>query len=872
MFQPYLQWVFQKRNLLAITFMAAQTIVFPIEGTITGKEAITLRRVIEFWKDGDYEIAKKQIHQFLEHFPNSEAKDHLCLMLGDLYFQEKNYQKAYSTYERICSEELADQSLFSRLYSLSQLQDYRGVIELSDLYFKKDRDQQEQLQVHYLTADALVRVAITSDVESKKQWTEKASFHAKYLEKTSYADDFHFAFAELQKMVQNYPLAIQTYFLLADKHPEKKEELLFEAGTTQLFIDKPAALKTFKTIISLKGKSAQAAVFNYLSLLLEAEKYEEFLQAYQEYQDQIPETKSALIQFYIGKSYFALNQFDEAKKPLLKFMQEISDKERELKPTLIYLTHCAQATSDLPLLSHVITQMKNFFPTDLDLAKSLLIRAKLSIDAKECEAACRDIEEILNTFPTFGNQESLLYTSAFLLFQEQKWRESQALFVNFLEKYPESSKINFVYKHLINSAIKLENKELAISYLSLLLDHQVKQEEKQETQFLLIKMLYETYQYEKALCQLDKYINEFAGAANLYEAHLLSANCHYSLQSRPEFFIFHAEKILSLKPDLLQKNLLHLHLFNAYTLLGNCENQAADHLYTALLNGNMTIKWENQLWLTHFYLAKSIDNQENYERTKYLVNKALSSTCDPLSLETLLLQYADLLTCKGITEEKIDILTALVKRQTTEKFIDWQYERRTLLELAKAYEKTQEIKKALTIYNDLIDSSTYSPSYTGMAALLHRSRILISELPLQERVRDNVAFLNILNDLKELQIRKNIQSEPIHLEAALDYALWRSGILLDPEQKERYAFLLNRIKEDFTSEEDIISKVYLATRHQFQEKEELFQTYISYLNAQIMKVNGEGNKAKIAMQTLLSQPHLHPYLRDRIQTELNSYE
>ena len=53
-------------------------------GETTPKEALTLRRITEYWKDGDYAAVKRQISYFLEKNPNSNLRDHLHAILDDL--------------------------------------------------------------------------------------------------------------------------------------------------------------------------------------------------------------------------------------------------------------------------------------------------------------------------------------------------------------------------------------------------------------------------------------------------------------------------------------------------------------------------------------------------------------------------------------------------------------------------------------------------------------------------------------------------------------------------------------------------------------------------------------------------------------------
>ena len=71
------------------------------------EEAFLVRRIAEFWKDGDYQIVQSQIMTFLEKYPDSQLKDHLKGILGDLYLQKDNYDHALSLYSEIGNRECA---------------------------------------------------------------------------------------------------------------------------------------------------------------------------------------------------------------------------------------------------------------------------------------------------------------------------------------------------------------------------------------------------------------------------------------------------------------------------------------------------------------------------------------------------------------------------------------------------------------------------------------------------------------------------------------------------------------------------------------------------------------------------------------------
>ena len=98
--------------------------------------------------------------------------------------------------------------------------------------------------------------------------------------------------------------------------------------------------------------------------------------------------------------------------------------------------------------------------------------------------------------------------------------------------------------------------------------------------------------------------------------------------------------------------------------------------------------------------------------------------------------------------------------------------------------------------------------------------------------------------LKDLQIRKSIASEPMHLESAIDYAMIRSSLVPSEKYDEQLRFLLLRVKEDFTSRKDLWSKDYHTARLQQPDKDLIYQAYMMLIDAHTASI-----ESKIALKT-----------------------
>ena len=115
-------------------------------------------------------------------------------------------------------------------------------------------------------------------------------------------------------------------------------------------------------------------------------------------------------------------------------------------------------------------------------------------------------------------------------------------------------------------------------------------------------------------------------------------------------------------------------------------------------------------------------------------------------------------------------------------------------------------------------------------------------IPVQSRRLEDEKMIEILTVLKELQIRRTLIHEPIHLEAAIDYCALRSSLEPPDKQDECQLRLLKRAKEEFSTNEGLWSKDYHSNRALHPEKDYIYQAYMTLINAHIARL--EANAAK----------------------------
>lgn len=887
---------------------------FSEQAFATPKEALMLRRITEYWKDGDYGTVKRQIVSFLEKNPDTALYDHLNAMLGDLYFQERNFRQALATYDLIANPEIREKTFFNHLQAQFEMRDYLTVIESAERFLKEHRNREAPMQVkiRYLLGESYFRHALKcGDIADKTHYLKMAKPHYKMLSQTKYSERVLFPLAEIHRLLREDDRAAGLYLNLAEKYPEHRERFLFQAGILQINQDKEEAIKTFYKVHEMGGKRSRLAAFNRLILLYQNESYEEFLAYYNDVISLMPEQKVPLLEFYEGRSFYALGDYQQAVMPLENYVTKAKGRSKELKTAHLLLVNCSRYLKDISLLERTMYSYKSTFPKDAEVPKVLMIHSQMCRENGNYTQALNDLKMLTTDYPAYEDAEAVLYDYGLLLSQMDRWIEAREMFCTFLDRYPHSERKSGAWRHLLNCCIEeiknptQENSDLTKrTFVEILTgaleqDHVLSDREKKQYQIALMKCRCELGEYDRVMPMLSQYLHDTYESEFLAEGHLLMALCHQKSNADLTPFIQHAEKALSHNPKLSDHDILHLELYNAYLTKGmHAEDegnrnyffiQAADHLFASEAWKERAIKWENHLWLANHFYHLALDGKvDDIKKAQALFSdllgfdketKVLNISSDNLHLEKEVLKYAHLLEVNKEQKEQIALLEALVKKQEEHAGLPWKLKRRAVLELAKAYEKDGQIQHALNSFRFLVKSSGKISSMVASTAQLHLAKLEYQLLKPQQRVSENPEMISILHTLKDLQIQKKLRCEPIHLEAALQYAEIREALADDHQEGKNGLFFYKRMMEDFDGVGDPISEEYNRLRDENPEKGGIVNAYMHYLDAQMLlcqaKMARKEKKLDKALQfeeealqtlnTLLTyEEYLQPYLYDRV--------
>lgn len=833
------------------------------------EESLELRRIAEYWKEKDYKTVKSQIRDFLAKHPKNSYTDQLYAMLGDLSFQERNFLEAVANYDKIQGKEFRQHSQFHRLHCLYEVARYDDFISAADRFLKDPSAKADEINtVRFELGEIYFCMAYAPENQKRKKELMKVALSEyQQLMQTKYSDMTLLPQAQIFAFLEERQRAASLFILLSHKHQDKQEEYLFQAASLQIHFDKNAAIETFGTLYELGGKSAPKAAFNQLNLLFQEKRYRDFILKHDKAGKYITQDKASVIQYYLGKSLFLTHDYAKAIEPLTQCLASKALDRTQEKSALVSLIACAHEAKDLSLFERALVSLKAEFAHDDETANIVLMHAQLCRDKKEWSKARSGMRELLEMNPQHPQKEALLYDQALLLLQEEKWQESVFAFEAFLKEFPQSAYRTNALRQIVNCRLedmkhasvgteKVKKEQfLAVLNASLQEKKTFLPTEKQKMRYLLGKTQFELGNYDESISTLSEYVRDFSKDLSAADAYLLLAYAHYKGERDDIHFALNAEKALALNPKLQGAIDLHLTLFNTYlSLAGKAHDdektemitRAADHLFLAL---DKPASQQNMRWLAGYYYKQYKSGKESAtERTSYVLEKILGVeknsfvfeiTQQTLEKEAEALKLAELYKKTGRFKEDIQLLEALSKEYHTHPNFSWKYQRMAQFELGKAYLMTGDKEKASKSFEQLILSSSHVSSYFALAATVEKAKLDFSSLKSTDKHEDSQALQGICNTLKDVQIKRKLHSEPIHLEAALCYVECKSQLVPAPQRNSRMIFLLGQMKENFSSKGDPLVQQYFSAATQFPDKERLCHHYLTFIDIEIQRLRAE---------------------------------
>jgi tetratricopeptide (TPR) repeat protein len=846
----------------------------------SSEEALFARRIIEFWRDEEYPLVRKQIQEFLSIYPSSSFSESFYVIMGDISFKEKNIERALEWYEKIHSSSFILKTQENKANCLYRLKKYSLLENFLEPLVKNTASLPQHLATlfPFYYAESLFRQALLeNDLLEKKDLCEKALPYYKYVLDSDFDTPVRFALADLYHIIGEYPEAATLYLSLAEETPDKYESLLFAAARIIAYYDKGLSRDTLMRLIEKKGEKAHEAAYSWLVLSFEGEYYSDIIAHKISLESSTAAPQTPFLFFALGKSFFVEEDYISALLYFEKYLSSTPSPSSRMRNALFMTIEASRNISEIPSLSYAVDLFEKSFPQDPKLPEVLFSYAITLKDKDPCRTQAT-LSRILRKYPSFPHRDGVTYELALILYSQGLWEESHTILTTLISSYPESSYVQAALQNLVNVSLRLvETHEEHLSeglQHQLVLDirraldssHPLEHNIKESYKLHLAHALYNTKKYDDVIEVLSSFVQDFPASPSLSQAHYLLTLCYHTLHDN-EFTFIHGERTLALNGAIEEKAALHRILFSSSLALAqrNVEEEtqtmyfdkAAYYLYLIFDDGSHSIKNDNKLWLVSHYFTPLQEYMKsswhhNLEESGYLTEahkaKKLFQNIlsldeetrlspideDTLALETTLYKYTLLLGWLNIPEEKESLLTQICEYYSKEPSWAWKMKDQVYMSLGELYEETGKTSQALATFLPLLSNDALDAP-TRHYAQLHHARLVLQSHDLS--VLDDADVEEALKTLKNLQIRKKLANEPIYLEAALAYA---EAMALRPSTSsghktyhESLRFYLSRMKEDFSIHKDIWSKDYEASRALLPEKDFIYQAYIMLIDARI---------------------------------------
>jgi tetratricopeptide (TPR) repeat protein len=866
---------------------------------IPSKDAQFLKRMKEYWKEGDYDLAKRQIRSYLEENPSCGLGEELHLLLGDLYLKDGNFESALEEYNLITKESLRDKTLYNKVLCLYETGKTQELADISGTFASSEALNLEQKNsIRYLCAYALFEY-LGSQEEKDSDITKRTKELFEDCKGTSFENLSFYPLAKLYESEGQKKEAASYYEAASRAHPDQKADLLFQAALLRSEVAPELAIAGFEEIVSLDSPKQSSALYNCLLLHYKLSEFSELVAMYERHQSLIDPSLHVSVANLVGKSLYHLKQFEKATPFLLESLSANLPEDSE-RTTQLMVLECAHKTGNVELYESTFRSRKSSLAADENYPQAHLVYLDL---LKTKEKHLEFIEESKNFIlqnPRHIERERVLWEVAYHLYQSKNWKEADGFFETLVQDYPDSTYAVNAWRLSLNCSLSTLSEsspeDLPLKRAALITKIQKVLEqpnllssiEKETFSFEIVKNLFLMDRFEETLKAIPAVSAINPQSRFLQEMELIQTLCYLSNPNQRDLFIEDAERLLKTRSYVPEADKIRLHLFNAYVQKAGELSEdkqphlfdlAAKHLYVVFESRHTPIKKENLEWLSeHYYaLAKHLESEDSalaikeecQVRAISLLEFLLAADEAPLKEESelQLMRLSDLLTLTGQPEKKAAFLSRFLDPKA---LVQTPIQKQLLLELAKTYQTLGEAPKALDLYAHLIEN--YPFSKVRAQAILNRSQLLFTYLPEDQKTEENTIFLTNLNDLKDLEAQRSLVSEPLHLEAGLEYIKWKAFLVKDVKaQKEKTIHLLRLFKENFEAEEMPKEMDEPAVAG----KKQILVSYLTFVDAEILRLESSlseseedakalSAKAATRLQELCQWSSLPQELKSRI--------
>ena len=603
------------------------------------------------FEDGFYDVAIRYIDQLFQEYPQTEKRIQAKLLLGQCYFFQSQYLKAYDTFQSLLEHtEFKDATLF-----------WLGETYLKGSDYKKANEQYRQLislfpeseyapQAYYSLGWSYF---VQQDLKKAKEIFTQflRTFPAHQL-----AEDTAFKLAEVEYNLRDYEQAIQRFQNYAAKYPQSRNhaQAFFYIAESYYY------LEDYLTAVTYYAKSAEISYDNKLVLMskvslgwsyLKLEKFK-IAQTYFDDAFKFAQEKNILSDdVYLGQAtfYAEIGNLEKARDAYTDLIANFPKSERIVEAYLgLANTHyqgknyrdaiktyqkIIERAADAPLPPEIAE--KTYFGLawaqlkggDVDAAiksfqtikdstesKTVKISALTQIgdayqDIEQYEKAVGVYDKILSEFPDSPYTDYVQYRQGIALLKMDKIEAATLSFQTLKTNFPLSKYINDINYYLAVAYFKKDDWPVAKEYIHEFIAGLPQADKfRAEASYILALSHFNLREYQESLTVLFNIIKDFPSeTAMVRNAELYIAKCNYKMGAVGEAI----KKFQTLVGKYPKSKTAH----DALLWLGDHYLEASD-FDNAILHYEKLIRefpGSDRIDLVYFDLGRAYEAKEEYD-------------------------------------------------------------------------------------------------------------------------------------------------------------------------------------------------------------------------------------------------------------------
>jgi len=589
-------------------------------------------------------------------------------------------------------------------------------------------------------------------------------------------------------------------------------------------------------------------------LLYDLGEYQRLIQIKESLKQIVHHDHQHVISYYLGMSYFQVQNYAQASENLGELVKNSFTKISSTDTQKNILLHLITAEYQLcnPQKAHKYSTLyKKRFSDDEGVVHIHLVKGSYLLKTNKAQEALNIFDQTIKDHPGAKEINHIKHQRNLALMKLEQWDTARSLFINFAKNNPKDplgldalKNVPLCTQYLINQAKKREtptdslNNQL-IDDLQLMMNTKGVLTAEQKPSVLIEQIrTYNTLKDYRTAYKLSKlFLEKYTEHPDLYQVHILIAQAMNEMGGNKKSSLNHLKEALALNHHIHQAPSLHIKLFKTYIDIMKEEedpyflDQACDHLYTAYSLSSESVPQDNRSWLATAYTQKLENRSVGCTYTHLIAEDDLSTAKKAVKLYQSIdsnscAEKTNLAKCYIWLDDQIPAME-LIGLIETDASTTPQDKNICHFLKAQILHATGNSLAALEQYKG-VTSGSHSPPIIGLSASLNTARLTIDT-----QKEDSLTVDKAFKQLKNLQMQKQLKTEPVHLEAALDYCFLQSNQAPTKERQKKLLELLKKMKSDFTNTDDIASQDYHAAKQQYPEKETLYQHYMLLVDGYI---------------------------------------